>query len=115
MLVYAAGIHRRGGPVSHLQRLLTSISKGETHHRRTFIVNSDLLLPPSLDRAIAITLLRVRRPHDWLYQDFWPPRAEVRHSGADILVNLADFGPLPRGRPVATFQRNPNTNDSGPA
>jgi alpha-1,3-rhamnosyl/mannosyltransferase len=113
VLVYAAGIHRGGGPVNHLRKFLTTLSNIETEHRWTFIVNRDLSLPPAVDPAVAVTLLPVRGPLDRLYQDFWRQRIEVRHSDADILLNLADFGPLPRGVPVVTFQRNINYYDSG--
>jgi glycosyltransferase involved in cell wall biosynthesis len=37
----------------------------------------------------------------------------VARSNADILLNLADFGPLPRHIPVVTFQRNPNYFEPG--
>jgi hypothetical protein len=47
VLVYPAEIHRRGGPISHLQKLLTTLSNRETHYPRTFIVNSDLARPPA--------------------------------------------------------------------
>jgi hypothetical protein len=60
-----------------------------------------------------MTLLQVRQSLDRLYQDFWRQRTEVRHSDADILLNQADFGPLPRGLPVVTFQPSPKNYDSG--
>jgi glycosyltransferase involved in cell wall biosynthesis len=112
VLVYAAGIHRGGGPVNHLRKFLTTLSNVESRHQWTFIINSDFEIPPGIDPAIAITPLRVRGSLDRLYQDFWRQRAEVRHSDADILLNLADFGPLPRDLRVVTFQRNPHYFDS---
>jgi glycosyltransferase involved in cell wall biosynthesis len=106
VLVYAAGIHRGGGPANHLKKFLTTLSNLGTRHEWTFVVNSELVLPDDVDPSIAIRRLRVRGPLDRLYQDFWRQRIEAGRAHVDILLNLADFGPLPRVLPVVTFQRN---------
>jgi glycosyltransferase involved in cell wall biosynthesis len=111
ILVYAAGIHRGGGPVNHLQKFLTTLSNVGTRHEWTFVVNSEFALPDDIDPSIAIRQLRIRRPADRLYQDFCRQRIYVHSSNADILLNLADFGPLSRRIPVVTFQRNLNYYD----
>jgi glycosyltransferase involved in cell wall biosynthesis len=113
VLVYAAGIHRGGGPVNHLGKFLTTLSNVGTPHEWTFIVNSEFAPPADIDPSIAIRQLRVRGPLDRLYQDFWRQWIDARNSDANILLNLADFGPLPRALPVVTFQRNPNYYDTG--
>jgi glycosyltransferase involved in cell wall biosynthesis len=112
VLVYAAGIHRGGGPVNHLRNFLTTLSTVDTPHEWKFIVNSDFALPESIAPSITVERLRVRGVADRLYQDFWRQRIDLRDADADVLVNLADFGPLPRHLPVLTFQRNPNYYDT---
>jgi alpha-1,3-rhamnosyl/mannosyltransferase len=112
VLVYAAGIYRGGGPVNHLRKFLQTLSATETRHDWTFIVNSEFAIPEGIDGRISIRQIRVRGPLDRLYQDFWSQRSMAGRSNADILLNLADFGPLPRRLPVVTFQRNPNYYDS---
>ena len=112
VLVYAAGIHRGGGPANHLRKLLTTLSDGGTPHEWTFIVNSQFPLPEHLAPTIAIEQLHVRGPVDRLYQDFFRQRVRASVSDADVLLNLADFGPLPHRLPVVTFQRNPNYYDT---
>jgi glycosyltransferase involved in cell wall biosynthesis len=113
VLVYAAGIHRGGGPANHLRKFLTTLSTVDTPHEWTFIVNSEFALPTAKVPSVTIRQLRVRGPLDRLYQDFWRQRIDARSSNADILLNLADFGPVPRRLPVVTFQRNPNYYDTG--
>jgi glycosyltransferase involved in cell wall biosynthesis len=108
VLVYAAGIHRGGGPSNHLRQFLTTLSNTESEHEWTFIVNSELPLPEGISPAIAIKALHVRGPFDRLYQDFWRQRIDAKRASVDVLLNLADFGPVPRGLPVVTFQRNQN-------
>jgi glycosyltransferase involved in cell wall biosynthesis len=106
VLVYAPGIYRGGGPVNHLRKFLTTLSHCGTPHEWSFLINNEFALPEGIDPSIAIRRLRVSGPVDRLYQDFWRQRIEARHSSADILLNLADFGPLPRVLPVVTYQRN---------
>jgi glycosyltransferase involved in cell wall biosynthesis len=96
-----------------LRKFLTTLSSVGTRHEWTFIVNSEFVPPANIDPDIAIRQLRVRGPLDRLYQDFWRQWIDARHSDANILLNLADFGPVPRGLPVVTFQRNPNYYDTG--
>jgi glycosyltransferase involved in cell wall biosynthesis len=112
VLVYGAGIHRGGGPANHLRKFLTTLSAGGTSHEWTFIVNRDFALPETIAPSIAVKRLHVRGVADRLYQDFWRQRIDLRGADADVLVNLADFGPVPRRLPVVTFQRNPNYYDT---
>lgn len=113
VLVYATGIHRGGGPANHLDKFLTTLSTVDTRHEWTFIVNREFALPTVKASSVTIRRLRVRGPLDRLYQDLWRQRIDARNSKADILLNLADFGPVPRRLPVVTFQRNPNYYDTG--
>jgi glycosyltransferase involved in cell wall biosynthesis len=108
VLVYAAGIHRGGGPANHLRQFLTTLSSTETDHEWTFIVNRDFPVPDTMSPDISIRPLHVRGPVDRMYQDFWRQRVDARRAPIDVLLNLADFGPVPRGLPVVTFQRNQN-------
>jgi glycosyltransferase involved in cell wall biosynthesis len=110
--VYAPGIHRGGGPANHLRKFLFTLSTIDTNFDWTFIVNSRFELPEGIDRRLEIRVLDVSGPFDRLYQDLWRQRRLVEHGDADILLNLADFGPVPAGVPVLTFQRNPNYYDT---
>jgi glycosyltransferase involved in cell wall biosynthesis len=112
VLVYAVGIYRGGGPVNHLRRFLTTLSSVETDHQWVFIVNAEFGLPDGLQPGIAIRPIGIRGPFDRLYYDLWRSRSLVREANPDVLLNLADFGPLPRDVPVVTFQRNPNYYDT---
>jgi glycosyltransferase involved in cell wall biosynthesis len=113
VLVYAAGIYRGGGPVNHLRKFLQTLSDVETRHEWSFIVNSEFCLPDGIPPRISITPLKLRGPLDRLYNDLWRQQRMSGNSNADILLNLADFGPLPRRLPIVTFQRNPNYYDTG--
>jgi glycosyltransferase involved in cell wall biosynthesis len=112
ILVYAPGIHRGGGPANHLRRFLLTLSTIDTRFDWAFIVNKHFELPEGLDRRLEIRAVDVSGALDRLYQDLWRSRLLAEHSDTDVLVNLADFGPVPAHLPVLTFQRNPNYYDT---
>jgi glycosyltransferase involved in cell wall biosynthesis len=111
VLVYAAGIHRGGGPANHLRRFLLTLSTIESAHEWSFIVNSEFPVPEEVSSRIRITPLPVHGALSRMYQDFWRQRVDIHRSHGDVLLNLADFGPLPQSVPIITFQRNPNYYD----
>jgi alpha-1,3-rhamnosyl/mannosyltransferase len=108
VLVYAAGIHRGGGPYNHLRKFLTTLSVSDSRHDWTFILNSEFVVPDGISPEISVRQVTVRGALHRLYEDLWRQRRDARATGVDVLLNLADFGPLPRGVPVVTYQRNPN-------
>jgi glycosyltransferase involved in cell wall biosynthesis len=110
--VQALGIHTGGGPSNHLKGFLRTLSSARNPHEWTFVLNEAFTVESALPANVLIEKVKITGVGRRLYEDLLRQRLMVERSGADVLLNLIDFGPLPRRVPTLSFQRNSNYYDT---
>jgi glycosyltransferase involved in cell wall biosynthesis len=111
IMVQALGIHTEGGAANHLRGFVETLSNTDSEHDWTFVLEDALELDIKRRPNMTATRVRIRNLTGRLYEDFVHQQRVCGRSGFDVILNFADFGPLPRNIPTVSFQCNANYYD----